>query len=86
MTISEADGVHAVAFEEAPPAGAPAGPPMESTVSDIVIDGNTFTFKRVLTTPQGPFELAYEGTVDGDALTGTATSSFGPIAFTGTRK
>lgn len=72
---------------DAPPPGAPAGaPPMESTISDVVIDGGAFSFKRVLTTPQGPIELSYTGTVDGDTMTGSATSSFGAVPFTGTRQ
>jgi hypothetical protein len=84
MMISEADGGYAVAFEDpAPPDGQP---PMESTVSDVMVDGSTFSFKRMLTTPQGPFELSYSGTVDGDSLAGTASSSFGEIPITGTRK
>jgi hypothetical protein len=87
MSISEADGGYAVAFDETPPPGTPAdAPPMESTVSDVVVDGNAFSFKRMLTTPQGPIELTYEGMVDGDSLTGTATSSFGAVPIAGTRK
>jgi hypothetical protein len=71
--------------DQAPAEGAQAMPPMESTISDVHVDGNTFTFKRSLTTPQGPMELAYNGTVTGDALTAQVASSFGNIPVTGTR-
>lgn len=87
MTISQAPNGYAVAIKDGPMPGAPAdAPPMESTISDVVVDGSKFTFKRALTTPQGPMNLTYTGTVDGDKLTGEVGSDFGPIAMTGTRK
>jgi hypothetical protein len=87
MMISNTGDAYAVEFDDPPPPGTPAdAPPMESTVSDVVVDGSSFSFKRVLTTPQGPFELTYTGTVDGDSLTGSATSAFGDVPITGTRK
>ncbi|GEM_PF-1636561 len=65
--------------------GAQAGPPMESAISDVSVDGSTFSFKRSLTTPQGPMDLSYTGSVEGDALTATVASGFGDIPVTGTR-
>lgn len=76
---------YTVEITDVPPEGAPAGPPMESTVSDLVVDGGSFSFKRQLTTPQGPMELTYTGSVEGDALTAEANSAFGAIPVTGTR-
>jgi hypothetical protein len=87
LTVAAADGGHTVAIADAPPPGAPAGAPaMESTISDVVVDGDKLTFKRSITTPQGPMELNYELTASGDTLSGTANSSFGAIPITGTRK
>ncbi|MBT2134984.1 hypothetical protein KK137_11625 [Croceibacterium sp. LX-88] len=87
MTFSQAGGAYAVAIKDGPMPGAPAdAPPMESKISDVVVDGSKFTFKRALTTPQGAMNLTYTGTVEGDKLTGEVGSDFGPIAITGTRK
>jgi hypothetical protein len=67
--------------------GAPAdAPPPASTISDVVVDGSKLTFKRAITLEQGPMNLSYTTTVDGDTLTGEIVSDFGPIAVTGTRK
>lgn len=87
MTFAEADGGHTVEIKDGPMPGAPAdAPPMEGTISDVVVDGAKFSFKRALVTPQGAMNLAYSGTVDGDSLTGEVASDFGPIALTGTRQ
>lgn len=80
-TLVDAEGSDSVTIT--PPAGAPA---MESTISEVVVDGGSFSFKRVLTTPQGSIELSYAGTVEGDAMTGAISSSFGENQFTGVRK
>ncbi|MBO9698493.1 MAG: hypothetical protein J7499_20060, partial [Sphingopyxis sp.] len=61
-----ADG-YAITASEAtppPPEGMTAGPAIE-----ITIDGDTFSFKRVVKTPQGDLEIVYKGTVSGDAFT-----------------
>lgn len=87
ITFAEAAGGHSVAIKDGPMPGAPAdAPPMQSEISDVKVDGSAFSFSRKLTTPQGPMNLTYTGTVDGDALTGQINSDFGPIALTGTRK
>ncbi|MBO9518416.1 MAG: hypothetical protein J7493_10140 [Porphyrobacter sp.] len=87
LTFSQASGGYAVAIKDGPMPGAPAdAPPMESKISDLVVDGSKFTFKRALNTPQGAMNLTYTGTVDGNNLTGEIGSDFGPIALTGTRK
>ena len=59
---------------------------MPSTISDVVVDGPKFSFKRKLTTPQGEMNLTYTANADGNTLTGEIGSDFGPIAMTGTRK
>jgi hypothetical protein len=71
--------------EGAPAGGAAAGPPPESKISDVVVNGNNFSFKRSLTTDQGPMVLNYSGKVDGDKLTAQAASDFGDVPITGSR-
>jgi hypothetical protein len=85
MSFSAIDEGYAIEITDVPPEGAPAGPPMESTISDIKVEGKSFAFKRQLSTPQGPMELTYTGSVDGDTLTAEANSAFGAIPVTGTR-
>ena len=87
MTVASTGGAYSVEIKDGAMPGAPAdAPPMESTISDIAVDGSKLTFKRALTTPQGAMNLTYTATVDGDNLTGEVVSDFGPIALTGTRK
>lgn len=87
MAIAQAGDGYTVDITDTPPAGAPGpAPEMASEVSDVVVEGGNFSFKRTLTTPQGPMVLSYSGTVEGDAMTGTANSDFGAIPITGTRE
>ncbi len=87
IVVESADGYSVEIIDQAPAGGAQAGAPpqMESSISDVTVDGSTFSFKRSLDTPQGPMELSYTGSVDGDALTAQVGSSFGNIPVTGTR-
>ena len=85
MSFAATEEGYAIEMTDVPPEGAPAGPPMESAISDIKVEGNGFSFKRQLSTPQGPMELTYTGSVDGDTLTAEANSAFGAIPVTGTR-
>ena len=48
-----------------------------SEIKDGKIDGNKFSFTVVMTTPNGEMKTAYEGTVDGDTLKGTAAREGG---------
>lgn len=85
LTVAETADGYSVEFVDVPAEGAPPVE-MESEISDVKVDGANFSFTRKLTTPQGPFTLAYTGTVDGDALTAQANSDFGAIPVTGTRQ
>lgn len=52
---------------EPPPAeGMSAGPGV-----DVQLEGDTFSYKRIVDTPGGPLEIIYKGTVSGDTFTGT---------------
>lgn len=64
---------------------APAGGAPDIATSDIVVEGNDFSFKQAVTTPQGAMEITIAGTVDGDALTAEAKTDFGAMPITGTR-
>ena len=87
MTVAQAAGGYTVDIKDAPMPGAPAdAPPMPSVISDVVVDGAKFTFKRKLTTPQGEMNLAYTGSVEGDSLNGEVGSDFGSMKLAGTRK
>lgn len=85
-TVAQADGAYTVEVVDAPMEGGPGGPPPESTISDVKVEDNTLSFKRELKMEQGPMTLSYTVTADGDALTGSANSDFGPIPITGTRQ
>jgi hypothetical protein len=92
-TVSDMDGMWSVAVADAPMAGGPGGgdggappPPPKSTISDVMVDGNTLTFKRELVMNDMTIDLSYKVTVDGDAMTGTSHSDFGDIPITGARQ
>lgn len=83
LTFSQAGGAYvanlaAVAIPEFAPA--------EDVITDVVIDGDSFSFTRTITTPQGPLQIHYSGTVEGDSLAGEASSAGGAAAITGTRQ
>jgi hypothetical protein len=64
-----------------PPAeGMSAGPAV-----DIVLEGDSFAYKRVVTTPQGPLEIIYKGTVSGDTFTGTGEITGFSVPYNGVR-
>ena len=45
--------------------------PRTSEIKDGKIKGNKFSFKTVMSTPNGEFTTVYEGTVEGDTIKGT---------------
>ena len=87
MTIAEADGGYTIDIKDVPLEGAPPTPPSPpGAITDVVVDGAKFSFKRKLTTPQGEIMMTYTGTVDGDKMTAEADiGEFGKIPVTGTR-
>ena len=88
MTVTAANGAYAVDMKDVPGEGAPPAPaPAAGSITDVVVDGANFSFKRKLTTPQGEMNLAYAGVVDGDKLTAEVdTGQFGKLPLTGTRQ
>ena len=83
ITVVKTANGYAIKAELAvpPPEGTPqAGPGM-----DIVVDGNKFSYKRTLKTPEGALVITYAGTVSGDTFTGTVTMGEFTIPYTGVR-
>ena len=61
--------------------------PMKADIKDGKIDGNKFSFKTSLSTPNGEFTMNYAGTVEGDTLKGTSEREGGePRPFEAKRK
>lgn len=87
MTVAEAGGAYSIDIKDVPIEGAPPAPPSPpGAITDVVVDGASFSFKRKLTTPQGEMNFSYTGTVEGDKLTAEVdTGQFGKIPVTGTR-
>ena len=85
-TVAQADGAYTVEVVDAPMEGGPGGPPPESTISNVKVEGSALSFTRSLKMEQGPMDLNYTVTVDGSTMTGQASSDFGPIPITGTRQ
>lgn len=83
LTVARtADGYAITSSEVQPPSptGTEAGPGV-----DIVIEGDTFAFKRLVKTPQGDLEIVYKGTVTGDAFTGTGEVMGFSVPYNGVR-
>lgn len=61
--------------------------PRTVEIQDGKIDGNNFSFKTSMSTPNGDFKTAYSGTIEGDKLKGTAEREGGQTRpFEATRK
>lgn len=64
----------------------PEATPQAGSGTDIVLDGNKFSYKRTLITPDGPLVITYTGTVSGDTFTGTVNlGGFAEAPYTGVR-
>ena len=88
LTIAQSGGGYTVQMVDVPqtgPDGQPA-PAMASTISDVVVNGSDFSFKRTIDFQGQAIVLTYTGKVDGNAMTATANSDFGAIPVKGTRK
>lgn len=71
-----------VKLVETPPEGTPeAGPG-----TDIVLDGDKFSYKRSIPTPNGMLVITYSGVVSGDTFTGTVDlGGFAQAPYNGVR-
>ena len=81
--VKTADGYEIKAVPVIP---APEGSPQAGPGSDIVIDGNKFSYKRTVNTPEGSLVITYTGTVSGDKFTGTVNiGGFAEAPYNGAR-
>ena len=55
-------------------------------LSDLTVDGDSFSFTFMMRAPMGLIELTYSGTVSGDTLSGSIGAPVGDRPFSGTRK
>jgi len=68
------------------PVGVPEGSPKAGPGTDIVVDGDKFSYKRTVATPDYTIVITYTGTVSGDTFTGTANlGGFADAPYTGVR-
>jgi hypothetical protein len=64
----------------------PEGSPKAGPGTDIVLDGNKFSYKRTVTTPDYQLVITYSGTVSGDTFTGTVNlGGFAEAPYNGVR-
>lgn len=61
------------------------GNPEAGPGTDIVLDGNNFTYKRAVAVPGGSLVITYSGMVSGDMFTGTVDLGFGKLPYNGVR-
>ncbi len=55
------------------------------SVQDIQVKGRAFSFRMLVSMPMGDFEMVYEGSVDGESISGTIGNPMGEITFVGRR-
>ena len=65
--------------------GVAEGTPTAGPGTDVVLEGDRFSYKRTITTPDGDVVLAYTGVVSGDKFTGTAEVGGFQVPYNGVR-
>jgi len=65
--------------------GAQEGSPTAGPGTDVVLDGDRFSYKRIIATPDGEIVLTYAGVVSGDKFTGTAEVGGFEVPYNGVR-
>lgn len=83
VTVVKTDRGYAITAKPAVPA--PEGSPEAGPGTDIVLDGDKFSYKRSITTPEGTLVIAYAGVVSGNTFTGTAELGGFEVPYTGVR-
>jgi hypothetical protein len=63
----------------------PDGTPQAGPGTDIVLDGDRFSYKRTLKTEAGSVVITYSGVVSGDKFTGTVDMGFATVPYSGVR-
>jgi hypothetical protein len=49
----------------------------------VKVDGNSVAFSTTVTSPMGPVNLGFSGTIAGNQISGTCKTMFGDMNFTG---
>jgi hypothetical protein len=84
LTVVKTAGGYEIKAELVGPV--PEGAPQAGPGSDIVMDGDKFSYKRTVITPDGPLVITYTGTVSGDKFTGTVNlGGFAEAPYNGVR-
>ncbi|MEJ1966695.1 MAG: hypothetical protein WDO56_36200 [Gammaproteobacteria bacterium] len=65
--------------------GVPEGTPEAGPGTDIVLDGDRFSYKRTFSMPGGSLVITYAGVVSGDAFTGTVEMGPAKVVYSGVR-
>jgi len=66
--------------------GAAPGTPEAGPGTDIVLDGDRFSYKRTVTIGSDSLVITYTGVVSGDTFTGTVSlGDFGSVPYVGVR-
>ena len=65
--------------------GVPEGTPTAGPGTDIVLDGDRFSYKRILSTPDGDLVFTYSGVVSGDTFKGMADVGGFQVPYNGVR-
>jgi hypothetical protein len=61
------------------------GSPEAGPGTDIVLSGDSFSYKRTVETPGGPLVINYSGVVSGETFTGTVDLGFAKAPYNGVR-
>ena len=84
LTVVKTDKGYAITAKLVVPP--PEGSPEAGPGTDIVLDGNKFSFKRTVTAPDGSLVITYTGVVSGDTFAGTVDlGGFAQAPYTGVR-
>jgi hypothetical protein len=83
VEVVRADDGYAITVKLVEPG--PQGVPEAGPGQDIVLDGDRFSYKRELTTPDGTLAITYTGVVSGDTFTGTVDLGFAQAPYNGVR-
>jgi hypothetical protein len=65
--------------------GAPEDTPQAGPGMEIVVNGDSFSYKRTLSTPQGDLVITYSGTVSGNTFAGMAQIGDFKVPYNGVR-
>ena len=83
LTVVETDDGYAITAKLVVPL--PEGTPEAGPGTDIVLSGDSFSYKRTVTTPGGTLVITYTGVVSGDTFTGNVDMGFAQVPYTGVR-